>query len=207
MVGSYRLHPALRWGPHSFRSVGGVLKCKDTIDSPELSKQSSIELQLEFIDPSKPPTPYAERLQVTTSEFSPSFFLMRLINCKGTWKSVVRQGFRKAQARGESPLEQKYFLSGTWLTIKTFSERITLRQLKRYGGLQGLIGKSEPGLYCFLHLKQLNKPPLISGSYYDVIWSIILLSEDRRCQDPPDEIVQILERKPKIQFDDKLLLP
>lgn len=53
----------------------------------------------------------------------------------------------KAQTEGESPFEHKYVLSGRWVDIKSFDEKITRRDLER-GGLKGIIGANpDPGLY------------------------------------------------------------
>ena len=172
-----------------------------------MSSQSGVELQLEFLDPSRPPTPYVERRQAAAGDVPPPFFLMRLVDCKGAWKSVYREGIRKALSKGESPLERQYFLSGRWIKLKPVSSRVTLRTLNRIGGVQGLVASPEPGLYCLLRLSYSGIfPPSPRQHYYDVLWSVLLL-EGGRCGDPGDEVVSVLKNKPKIRFEESLLLP
>lgn len=168
-----------------------------------MSKQSTVELQVEFLDPTRPTNPFVGGLQVATSAFSP-YFLMKLVNSNGKWKSIVRSGFQKARGRGESPLDRVYSLSGNWSKIKVFSEKIGLEELRLQGGLQGLMGKAEPGLYCLLQPRQLKKHSLPPMSYYEVLWSVLLLSEDGYCKDPSDEVAAILRTKPKINFEENL---
>ena len=168
-----------------------------------MSLQERMELQIEYMERGKPPTPNAERLQMAKEGFVHRFFLNKLINCTGQWEPRYSKDYRRAQSEGRDGLEQRYVLSGQWVKVKEFDQKITRRDLKQKG-LKGIIG-SEPegGLYWFLEMIQADLPKPYNGYYYESIWSALL--ETVSLNDPSTSVVQTLKQKPKLCLNDSLL--
>jgi hypothetical protein len=170
-----------------------------------VSKKQTIQLSIEVLDSWKQPDQNIVRAQIAGVTTKGHYFLKKLTQCSGRWVEVYKKNFNKARKEGRSLTEPRFLLTGTWITIREFREKVTLRLLQRIGGLQALLDDKKSGLYAFLELKHESFPYEIS--YYNVIWFLLFKFKDGERVDLPEYVVSILNQKPKLIFDDKLYLP